>query len=115
MYMCRAVLILISLYSCSTGLRPRPPFVLGKYSSSFEDAGCFALVSLRIFVLFCILSSSFKSFTGQCIIDMWYVRAGRVKVVVACSLYLSDSGDDQIGYALWRNSLTVSSLMSFES
>ena len=29
---CSAVLILVSLCTCSTDLRPRPPFVLGKYS-----------------------------------------------------------------------------------
>ena len=44
-----------------------------------------------------------------------YVRAGRAKVVVACTLRLSDSGDDQINHALCRNSLAVSSLMSLES
>ena len=104
--MCRAVLILVSLYTCSTDLRPRSPFVLGKYSNSFEDAGCFSLVSLGIFLI--ILSSSFKSFTGQCIIGMWYVRAGRAKVVVACTLCLSDSGDDKISHTLWRYSLPLS-------
>ena len=104
--MCRAVLILVSLYTCSTDLRPRPPFVLGKYSNSFEDAGCFSLVSLGIFLS--IQSSSFKSFTGQCKIGTWYIRAGRAKVVVACTLCLSDSGDDKISHTLWRYSLPLS-------
>ena len=71
--MCRAVLILVSLYTCSTDLRPRPTFVLEKYSNSFKDAGCFAEL-LRIFLS--ILSSSFVSFTGHCIIGMHVVYQG---------------------------------------
>ena len=44
-----AVLILVSLYSFSTDLRPRPPTFLGRYSNAFDPNGCFPPFSTRIF------------------------------------------------------------------
>ena len=63
---CRAVFILFYLYTCSTDMTPRPLFALIRYGSFFEDTECFELVSFRIFLS--ILISSFRSFTGQCMI-----------------------------------------------
>ena len=89
-----AALIFVSLYSCSTDLRPRPPRCLGRYITAVELSGCFPPFSWIIFLV--SPSTALSSVIGHCWVHIKMMNTGSANWLVAITRLKSERGLDQI-------------------